>query len=157
VEYEMKRTYIFSIAIVLFVLLLQGVQHASIPREDMITFKDMHFEIYRRNLLAIEPNIAITPSMLYDIQEIFIYNSEVSDVHEIVHMPFLNRITIANTKLKHLDVSNHIWLYSLVCPNNELETLLLPNSGILRSLDCRNNKLADLDLRPSGALSSIIR
>jgi len=80
------------------------------------------------------------------VTNLYLYNSEISDLTGVEDFTSLNYLYFSNTPLTNLDVSQNTSLTSLYLYNTQLTSLDVSQNTSLTSLSCDNNQITSLDV-----------
>jgi hypothetical protein len=92
------------------------------------------------------PNGSVPTSNINTVDELFIFNQNISDLTGIEDFTALEYLYCDNNNLTFLDLSSNLLLEEVDCSNNNLTSLVLGSNTPLGEVVCSYNQIITLDL-----------
>ena len=147
---------LLSLALMLVLTLALVPAFALTAPDDVISFPDLKFEAYLREMVVNKPTGPITKADVADVRSLDVSGMGLFSLSGIEHFTSLTFLRCSYNDLSELDVSNNTALTELECAVNSIEKLDVSKNTALVKLSCNLNKLEELDVSKNTALQSLV-
>ena len=119
------------------------------------TFPDAVFQAYVKSEFDSNGDGTLDADEIAAATDINIQNAACESLKGVEYFTALEYLTLCNTKVAQLDVSQNTALVQLTCNENQLTKLDLSQNAALVDLECTGNQLTELDLSGNPELNSL--